>query len=929
MYSFYVWSKQIENMKKPQTDETIKGFLVPSLREPCIPNSSNSSNNINILNIPSSYEIGNCDPSLICSTDLFTNKDGNSGVCLSRIGGVCNSLLDCDTSFIDAAKTIKIDVCLDGICSITGDYLNRLCYTNNDCMSSSVKAQYDIDNDDFNLDFKCSDLGRCKYNYNKGPCFTDTDCFSTEDNDSYCGYDELTKKNVCKLYGIEGENNVECGNGLYYNTDQKMCQIYGKNKGDLGAVCDISIKSCNSSKIYDDGINLPYTINADCLYDDNITKKIDSSLNQAVTSLSNKIGVCSYPVKNLYEKCDFLENNCKKPYYCENFGSENFCNKSLSTMYCGIEGLCPPGFDCVDGICKTNDNLYPCVVNDFCSSGVCGTAEGGTNLYKIDDNGNPIFINSLNSLNNIDINDENSCVFDNASEELNTSIASIQYQTADKFVLVFYNYDVSEGEGYTLITTISFENVGNDFTFSINYTVNNEVLYNYSETADTVHMTKIGNFSIRKVYTELDNNQNLFSIVLLESISPFPYPIPVRIDIDFIVGIYNGDTDEETSTIANINRLRATLFDIFGAMFLDNFAYSLSVLDTFDKNRILSDFTSLYSGLSLSEKNTLIDGTTKVSYISKLFDPFFKLSDTNYIVKTSYSYTKTNNNENCFLTCFYSIFQKTNNIPDFNFYIIFMGSDRFVSIKDILAFDSLPGPGFADFNYETISYDAFKNILPLLASNPSGSLSRAVYKCTPYNIYEIDDINYLNDTDQTKKYYTPYTDYIYKITTSPIYNKKYIDLIYNDDGKLTTPTVIPKNHYDHIFFLTLPNKIENTDISQMIIYQKVFTSEVRNGNDIYFFQLKGYENVYVNTIYYDPSYTNRFGNRKFLASLDINGKKSFMLLYSENNENTFFKNKTFNFIINDILPNNPNVSSFNISNNTYYFISKSCNPNNI
>jgi hypothetical protein len=859
-FLIWKWVSELETAKQPSG--TIKGFILPSLGEPCVLNKV--SQGVDLLNVPDSFTIGNCSAGYTCSTSLFTDADQNSGVCLSKLGGSCNSLLDCDQSVLDIVngKNIRVNICLNGVCEFNGNFLNNLCYTDSDCMFQTPGETPERES----LDLLCSSRGRCKYNYNKGKCYQDSDCYSDIYNNSFCAYDETEKTNVCKLYGVEGENNPLCGNGLYYNSDQKMCQNIGMKKGDLGSICSTFVSggidnSLCTTTLTDKKGNIT---KASCLYNDNIFKKLGSSISDPVVSLSSYVGTCSYPIAPLYGSCNFTDNNCVPPYYCETEGKISFCKSSLFTMYCGLQSSCSQGFNCVEDLCKTSLPHIPCVNDDPCANG-CDVSP--LKVFRVGTDGVPIPFSGI-SLPISSVNDETFAVsvYQNVTNIcVSQLLPSIH---TDGFYLGLYCYKYESGAVIGSAVTIDFS-PGDTGETACNCTysdiVGGNTSYFYSDTISRV-LVKKGDFIIRKTYINLGQGIDGKCYVVLEGRNPFPYPITLKFNIDKIFG--GNPTD---------NIFQEPLVDLCAA-----FECTFSPYQFTDAK--ISDISS--------------------GDFSILFNSSSKISDSsNYITKTCYSFVNTNNNFDCFLTGLFCIF---NTDKTFNslYYVIFRGGNFYDSSSINTGESSL-------------------NITSTIFSDFNTQITRNFYLGVPIKHYQITDI-------------TPsYTDYTFSMFSSPIINKKYYDRFYNTNFVYQTSTGVYANEdvnfFDNILSFNMSGKIVDPMVDQLLVYQRIYSDDIA-GDNIYFFHLKGYENIEVENIYYDPSGANIFGNKNFFCNLNINTKKAFMSLYSENNTNTSLKNYTMKFNMQSkkdtsslSLPEDPNlISGVSISGGNLYLITGSC-----
>ena len=146
-----------------QTDNQLasSGYDFAQLGQPC----SDDSQPEGLPNLPDSYQPQPCDSSkfLVCVSGLL-----NGSICLSDLGGFCNTLNDC----VNAA-----DICLNNICSSTQDTLNTNCTSDIDCRRYVFNKNTNESEPTFN--HICVN-NLCKVNtfpYDSG-CNTSNDCLA-------------------------------------------------------------------------------------------------------------------------------------------------------------------------------------------------------------------------------------------------------------------------------------------------------------------------------------------------------------------------------------------------------------------------------------------------------------------------------------------------------------------------------------------------------------------------------------------------------------------------------------------------------------------------------------------------------------------------------------------------------------------------------
>ena len=131
---------QKDNSKKAS------GYSVASFNEPCSIKPPDGT----LANLPEAFEKPRCESPLVCTEGVAQGGP----VCLAPLGDFCYDLLDC---------VPEADICLDNVCSLTGDTLNIKCENNSDCQydGNGIRIQNHI----------CVN-NRCKanmYPYDSGP----------------------------------------------------------------------------------------------------------------------------------------------------------------------------------------------------------------------------------------------------------------------------------------------------------------------------------------------------------------------------------------------------------------------------------------------------------------------------------------------------------------------------------------------------------------------------------------------------------------------------------------------------------------------------------------------------------------------------------------------------------------------------------------
>lgn len=160
-HSLFLAADQKDKSKKES------GYSVASFNEPCSIKPPDGT----LANLPEAFEKPRCESPLVCTEGVAQGGP----VCLARLGDFCYDLLDCIP---------EADICLDNVCSLTGETLNIKCETNGDCQydSNGTRIQNHI----------CVN-NRCKanmYPYDSGPVRVD-ECVPEADimpsYDSYSG----------------------------------------------------------------------------------------------------------------------------------------------------------------------------------------------------------------------------------------------------------------------------------------------------------------------------------------------------------------------------------------------------------------------------------------------------------------------------------------------------------------------------------------------------------------------------------------------------------------------------------------------------------------------------------------------------------------------------------------------------------------------
>ena len=143
------------------------GYQYAQLGQPCSKNGVNKG----LPNLPGSYIPMKCDPTknLVCTSD---NYQGD--ICLTEIGGFCNTVNDC---------TEISDLCLNNICSESKETLNRKCISDTDCKG----LLYNISDTTLLFNHVCDIEGDKKYGFCKVNNYPfDSGC--NDDNDCLTGY---------------------------------------------------------------------------------------------------------------------------------------------------------------------------------------------------------------------------------------------------------------------------------------------------------------------------------------------------------------------------------------------------------------------------------------------------------------------------------------------------------------------------------------------------------------------------------------------------------------------------------------------------------------------------------------------------------------------------------------------------------------------
>ena len=156
-----------------EIDETYatSGYDFSGLQMPCVQEGAEGA----LPNLPESYKITNCNSleKRVC----VDNYVKGGGICLSALGGVCNSLYDC----VQGA-----DACINNICVRTSEFdtINQPCITDFECQSEGQNHVCD------------QKLKICKYNYfpYETGCQIDKDCKS----------DDQYNKNACVFIDSSG-----------------------------------------------------------------------------------------------------------------------------------------------------------------------------------------------------------------------------------------------------------------------------------------------------------------------------------------------------------------------------------------------------------------------------------------------------------------------------------------------------------------------------------------------------------------------------------------------------------------------------------------------------------------------------------------------------------------------------------------------------
>jgi len=887
----------------PNTKE-LMGYSKSGLSQTCKINSVDADGNALPGNI--------CENGYTCTQDLFSGqntKDKNIGICLSNLGSPCNTILDC-------ASSSGANICLGGKCEIIGEALNQNCVNDTDCMLLTG-----LDSNEINTFFRneffylCNNFGLCKingskdvkksgYEYINTACFHDSDCYDnyTGDpkigyNQSFCSISENSKKQdiipsgVCKFYkqvGMELLNEDDkCMDDLIVENvnGKKICQF--KDKIGDGIACNMKINEndCNSLP----SIN---GIKSECLYSSNVYSRLSGSLESDANAIAGYVGKCGYAVNDIYNECDDRNNNCIKPYYCENLGTgNNYCRSSIFSLNCGIQSFCSSDMSCIldetspkygNCIWKEEENNFKPCSNSLNCTAACGNTNQELTFRKLIGNK---FENLFNvsrdivdttiSSNNI-LEDGNMNVYEDKDGNIYVTIVAsvfgksetdINSQTIEINIRhIIWNETTSSKKEYIFQLTCTQDGL-NLYTTG-GYSNDGVNFYSYREENLTLPSGTYGKFphKIKKTYFD---SVDIFFVIEPENM---PYPLLFAIPISYFK-TFDGKSLPSENSDATLNIPFANYINYLAFKFV-GFSENITLHNSFFLWGIYSGYVSYNLNdifLSFFDDNPLHLG-------------FLSRKRQGVTIKSCYSYVTYQDNYNSstkspyfntFLTATYQIiYQK--GIPSFvdktglsldngTFFHFTFGSANLLYTNvnnSIIYLNATSYPSDYEIPYFPINY--IKILCEDFDISSTADIKSETIPTFNYNMYKIISFQevFIKNTNYMERFNPNNTQY-YVFITSPGYINKI-------GKKIVYQSVLPQEG--------IPTTLGTTNQPDLI-------------RDITYLE-SDQDNTILYDIYYPPYLSNIFGNKVYYASAKIGGKNVFLKLNTENNKITFFNDSS-------------------------------------
>lgn len=425
------------NKNEYDDSQNSTGYSYSKLFQPC----SNDLDDVGIGNLPEAFKPQKCDPNelLICTKNIYKGS-----ICLSDLGGYCNTLNDCSPN---------ADICLDNICSQSNNTLNNKCSNNDDC---KIILKRNFNNTTAPIYNHVCINGRCKVNnypYDSG-CNSNKDCINDNSlclneigkfpiiidsglsfyfEDSNIKWDDLNDM-ICQVTPPNNIYQITNWNGISGNLISS-----GTNSGDLNSgnytislgqeklgICLEKIPEGGNSKIKLGGISIPcednlkdidgYCLNnensnlgeicvneitkckeykdnngkitnANCLYNYETEQILENNYyNNLIPNEFNiqKVGNCTIINSNKGEFCNNTINGCCFPYICISESNQNGNIINICNVpfqpEICVNEKCQKGYKCIDGLCKSLSNTI-CINNNDCVNNSCNNNRKFLKIY--------------------------------------------------------------------------------------------------------------------------------------------------------------------------------------------------------------------------------------------------------------------------------------------------------------------------------------------------------------------------------------------------------------------------------------------------------------------------------------------------------------------------------------------------------------------